>query len=224
MLKKTILACAFVAAAGLCAAVAPLTSAPLLPSNSASSDYSGDPYPLETCPVSGEKLDKDAVTVVLEGMKDTKLNGTQVKFCCPKCVEGFKADPAKYTGKMNEAIVKAAGEYPIKACIVMTDEVIDSDAKIVVHHNRVYRLCCKKCVTRFERDPSKYVQEFESRVIAAQKPAYKAATCPVSGKPLGDGAVDIVLKDRLVRVCCPGCVGPVKADPAAAFAKIDAAK
>ena len=223
MLKRTLLACALVAVAGLAAApVAPV--APVTPAPAAGSDYSGDPYPLETCPVSGEKLGKDAVTVVLEGMKDTKLNGTQVKFCCPKCVEGFKADPAKYTGKMNEAIVKAAGEYPIKACIVMTDEVIDSDAKIVVHHNRVYRLCCKKCVTRFERDPSKYVQEFEARVIAAQKPAYKATTCPVSGKPLGDGAVDMVLKDRLVRVCCPGCVGAVKADPAAAFAKIDAAK
>jgi YHS domain-containing protein len=228
MLHRTLLACALAALAGLSAASAPATLAPMLApvatSAAAASDYSGDPFPLDTCPVSGEKLGKDAVTVVLEGMKDTKLNGTQVKFCCPKCVEGFKADPAKYTGKMNEAIVKAAGEYPIKACIVMTDEVIDSDAKIVVHHNRVYRLCCKKCVTRFERDPSKYVQEFEARVIAAQKPAYKATTCPVSGKPLGDGAVDMVLKDRLVRVCCPGCVGPVKADPAAAFAKIDAAK
>ncbi len=222
MLNRTLFACAFVAVAALSAALAPL--APRTPAPAAGSDYSGDPYPLETCPVSGEKLGKDAVTVVLEGMKDAKLNGTQVKFCCPKCVEGFKADPAKYTGKMNEAIVKAAGEYPIKACIVMTDEVIDSDAKIVVHHNRVYRLCCKKCVTRFERDPSKYVQEFEARVIAAQKAAYKATTCPVSGKPLGDGAVDMVLKDRLVRVCCPGCVGAVKADPAAAFAKIDAAK
>jgi len=219
MLNRTILACAFVAVAGLAAALAPLPTAP-----ARSSDYSGDPFPLENCPVTGEKLGKDAVTVVLDGMKDTGLNGTQVRFCCPKCVEGFKADPAKYTGKMNDAIVKAAGEYPIKACIVMTDEVIESDAKIVVHHNRVYRLCCKKCVGRFEKDPAKYVKEFEARVIAAQKPAYKATTCPVSGKPLGDGAVDMVLKDRLVRVCCPGCVGPVKADPAAAFAKIDAAK
>jgi hypothetical protein len=34
----------------------------------------------------------------------------------------------------------------------------------------------------------------------------------------------MVLQGRLVRVCCAGCVGPVKADPAAAFAKIDAAK
>jgi YHS domain-containing protein len=209
-----------VAVASLAAlAGAAMTAAP----NSAGS-YSGDPYSLDTCPVSGEKLGKDAVTVVLEGMSDAKLNGTQVKFCCPKCDASFKADPKKYTDKMNEAIVKAAGVYALKNCIVMKDEALEPDAKTVVYQNRVYKLCCKKCVGRFEKDPAKYVKEYESQVIAAQKPAYKLATCPISGKTLGDGAVDMVLQGRLVRVCCAGCVGPVKADPAAAFAKIDAAK
>jgi YHS domain-containing protein len=187
-------------------------------------DYSGDPFPLDTCPVSGEKLGKDAVTVVLDGMKDSKLNGTQVKFCCPKCEASFKADPAKFTGKMNEAIVKAAGPYALKNCIVMKDEVLESDAKTVVHQNRVYRLCCKKCVGRFEKDPAKYAKEYETQVIASQKGSYKLGTCPISGKPLGDGAFDVVIQGRLVRACCAGCVGPIKADPAAAFAKIDAAK
>jgi YHS domain-containing protein len=200
-------------------ACAAMTAAP---HNAAS--YSGDPYPLDTCPVSGEKLGKDAVTVALEGMSDAKLNGTQVKFCCPKCEASFKADPAKYTGKMNEAIVKAAGPYALKNCIVMKDEALEPDAKTVVYQNRVYRLCCKKCVGRFEKDPAKYAKEYETQVIAAQKPAYKLTTCPISGKPLGEGAVDLVINGRLVRACCGGCVGPIKADPAAAFAKIDAAK
>jgi YHS domain-containing protein len=206
------------------ACLAALTSAAMTAAPREASTYSGDPYPLDACPVSGEKLGKEAVTVVLDGMSDARLNGTQIKFCCPKCEASFKSDPAKYSGKMNEAIIKAAGPFALKNCIVMKDEVLEPDAKAVVHQNRVYRLCCKKCVGRFEKDPAKYVKEFEARVIAAQKPAYKATTCPVSGKPLGDGAVDMVLKDRLVRVCCPGCVGAVKADPAAAFAKIDAAK
>ena len=156
-----------VAIASLAAlAGAAMTAAP----NNAGS-YSGDPYPLDTCPVSGEKLGKDAVTVVLEGMSDAKLNGTQVKFCCPKCEASFKADPAKYTGKMSEAIIKAAGPFALKNCIVMKDEVLEADAKAVVHQNRVYRLCCKKCVGRFEKDPAKYVKEYETQVIAAQKPA-----------------------------------------------------
>jgi len=106
----------------------------------------------------------------------------------------------------------------------MKDEVLESDAKTVVYQNRVYRLCCKKCVGRFERDPAKWAKEYETQVIATQKGSYKLGTCPISGKPLGEGAVDIVVQGRLVRACCQGCVGPVKADPAAAFAKIDAAK
>lgn len=186
--------------------------------------FGGDPYPLDVCPVSGEKLGKDAVTVVLSGMKDRNLDGTQVRFCCPKCEAAFKADPAKYLPKMNEAIVKAAGPYPLANCVVMGDEKLEDGAKTVVYQNRVYRLCCKKCVARFEKDPAKYAKEYETAVIAAQKPGYKATTCPISGKPLGEGAVDVVVNGRLVRACCAGCVGAIKADPKAAFAKIDAAK
>jgi YHS domain-containing protein len=186
--------------------------------------FGGDPYPLDTCAVSGEKLGADAVTTVLTGMKDKNLDGTQVKFCCAKCEASFKADPSKYLAKMDEAIVKAAPTYPIEGCLVMTDEKIDDSAKTVVYQNRVYKLCCKKCVARFSKDPAKYAKDYDAAVIAKQKPTYKATTCPISGKPLGEGAVDVVVNGRLVRACCNGCVGPIKADPKAAFAKIDAAK
>lgn len=208
----------------LAAAIVALGGAAMTAAPRNASDYSGDPYPLDTCPVSGEKLGKDAVTVVLDGMKDSKLNGTQVKFCCPKCEASFKEDPAKYAAKMNEAIIKAAGPYPLKNCLVMKDEKLESDAKKVVYQNRVYEFCCKKCVSRFDKDPVKWAKEYETQVVAAQKPGYKLTTCPISGKPLGEGAVDVVIKGRLVRACCAGCVGPIKADPAAAFAKVDAAK
>ena len=188
----------------------------------AAGEFGGDPYPLETCPVSGEKLGADAVTVVLSGMSDKTLDGTQVRFCCPKCEASFKAEPAKYAGKMTEAIQRGAPAYPLKTCLAMTDEVLEDDAKIVVWQNRVYKFCCGKCVNKFKADPARFAKAYESAVVAAQKPAYAAKTCPISGKPLGDGAVDVVVNARLVRTCCPGCVGAVKADPKAAFAKIEA--
>jgi hypothetical protein len=184
-------------------------------------EFGGDPYPLDTCPVSGEKLGAEAVTVVLSGMSDKTLDGTQVRFCCPKCEASFKAEPAKCVGKMNEAIQRSAPAYPLKGCIVMKDEELEDDAKIVVWQNRVYKLCCGKCVNKFKADPARFAKEYEAQVAAAQKPGYKATTCPISGKPLGDGAVDVVVNARLVRTCCPGCVGAVKADPKAAFAKVD---
>ncbi|MFM7133743.1 MAG: hypothetical protein ACKO0W_05445 [Planctomycetota bacterium] len=206
----------------LAVAVAALASLAVTPAPAA--EFKGDAYPLDVCVVSGEKLGKDAVTVVLADMKDATLNGTEMKFCCEKCVAAFKADPEKFRSKYEELVVKASAAYPLATCLLMPDEKLDDDAKTVVYHNRVYKFCCKKCVNRFSRDPAKVEKDYEAAVIAAQKASYKATTCPISGKPLGEGAVDVVVGARLVRVCCPGCVGAVKADPKAAIAKIDAAK
>ena len=212
--RSTFAAVALAALAGLALAA----SAPL----AGPATFGGDPYPLDTCPVSGEKLGKDAEVVVLEGMKDKLLDGTQVKFCCGKCAAKFKAEPEKYVGKMNDAIAKAAPAYPLKNCLVMADDEIDADAKSFVWQNRVYKFCCGKCISKFKADPAKFAKEYETKVVAAQKPGYKATTCPISGKPLGDGAVDVVVNGQLVRTCCGGCVGAVKADPKAAIAKVAA--
>jgi len=131
----------------------------------------GAPYPLDTCPVSGEKLGADAKAVVLADMKDPMLNGTQVKFCCGKCEAAFKAEPEKYSGKMNDAIAKAAPAYPLKKCVVMGKEDLDADAKTVVYQNRVYKLCCGKCVGKFKKDPAKFAKEYDAQLAPAQAPA-----------------------------------------------------
>ena len=100
------------------------TSAGLAMTAAGPATFSGEAYPLETCPVSGEKLGKDATVVVLEGMKDKTLDGTQVKFCCGKCAASFKAEPEKYRPAMNDAIVKASPAYPLKTCLVMNGDAL----------------------------------------------------------------------------------------------------
>ena len=49
-----------------------------------------------------------------------------------------------------------------------------------------------------------------------------AASCPISGGKLGAMGEpdDYVFAGRLVRFCCPGCLGDFNADPATALAKI----
>jgi len=219
---------AFLTSVVLAIASVPQTapSAPAAPDKAAATPAMvGDPYPLDTCIVSGEKLGADAKVVVLSGQKDPLQNGRQMKFCCPKCEASFAAEPAKYIRELDAKIVAAqAKSYPIDHCLVMPDEKLDDGAKTVVYGNRLYRLCCPKCVRKFGQDPAKWSAAYEKEVVAAQKKAYPLTTCPISGKPLGDGAVDVVVGSRLIRACCPGCVGPIKADPAAAFAKVDAAK
>lgn len=209
----------FLAACTLFAALSglALTSAP-----AGDTAFKGEAYPLETCPVSGEKLGADAVTVVLSGMKDAKLNGTQMKFCCAKCEAAFKADPAKFTAKLDEQITKAAGNYPLGTCLIMPDEAIEADAKTVVYHNRVYKFCCKKCIVKFEKDPAKYETAYEAALIAKLKPGYKATKCPVSGEAVDASSTDVIVAGRLVRTCCPKCAEKAKADPKGTLAKIDA--
>ena len=198
-------------------------SAPARPAAAAA--MVGDPYPLDTCIVSGEKLGPDAKVVVLSGQNDPLQNGRQLKFCCPKCEASFAAEPAKYVRELDAKIIAAQSKsYPIDHCLMMADEKLDDGAKTVVYGNRLYKFCCPKCVRMFGKDAAKWSTTYEKEVAAAQKASYPLATCPISGKPLGDGAVDVVIGSRLVRACCPGCVGPIKADPAAAFAKVDAAK
>ena len=47
-------------------------------------------------------------------------------------------------------------------------------------------------------------------------------TCPISGEALPEEPTDIVIGERLVRLCCGGCAEKARKDPTAMFAKLDA--
>ncbi len=58
------------------------------------------PYPLKTCPISGDKLgsmDKPYVFV---------YEGQEIKFCCPDCKKDFLKDPKKYLKQIKEEAAK----------------------------------------------------------------------------------------------------------------------
>lgn len=64
---------------------------------------------------------------------------------------------------------------------------------------------------------------------AATQPAadaYPLDTCPVTGATLGSMGepIDVEVKGRIVKVCCPGCVETVKADPDKYLALLDQAE
>lgn len=54
-------------------------------------------YPMDTCPVSGEKLGSMGKPIVIQH------EGREVRLCCPGCVDKFKQDPAKYLKKLDDA-------------------------------------------------------------------------------------------------------------------------
>ena len=55
-----------------------------------------DPYPLDTCIVSGNKLGSMGKVVI------KSHEGREIKFCCKPCVKKFDANPAKYLGKLKK--------------------------------------------------------------------------------------------------------------------------
>jgi YHS domain-containing protein len=61
-------------------------------------------YPLDTCPVSGEKLGSMGDPV------DYVHDGRLVRFCCSGCITGFRKDPEKFLEKLDAASKAKAEE------------------------------------------------------------------------------------------------------------------
>ena len=99
-LGATLAATSFVAfvgtaSAGCCGGAVPMA-------DGAKTDAKVKPYPLDTCIVSGEKLDADAkmkaYTFVYEGQ--------EIKLCCKGCKKKFDKSPETYMKKLSEAPAK----------------------------------------------------------------------------------------------------------------------
>lgn len=57
-------------------------------------------YPLKTCIVTGDELSPDAIDFLYRTAgKPDRL----VRFCCDGCIDDFKAEPAKYLKKIDDA-------------------------------------------------------------------------------------------------------------------------
>ncbi|MBM4102052.1 MAG: hypothetical protein FJ256_07310, partial [Phycisphaerae bacterium] len=160
----------------------------------------GSPFPLDNCPVSGKPLGKDSVSFVIEEPDNGVLNGREIRFCCPNCVDTFKKDRAKILETVDAAIIaQQMPLYPMTNCVVMRDEEIAApdapdvgDVKNIVVLNKLVRLCCPGCIKKIRRDPMKYLTAIDSAVIEKQKGSYSLKNCPVSGEPLPAQPTDIV--------------------------------
>lgn len=177
--------------------------------------FVGDPYPLDVCVVSDEPLGPDAVTVVLSEMTDPSQEGRQMRFCCAACVEKFKASPAQFTRKADAAIIERFKDrYPLDRCIVMVQDKLGDEDELIVYGNRLYRVCCRKCVINFSKSTARYVRVYETQLTIKQRGHYPLTTCVVTGAPLGDHPIDLVLVDRLVRVADEDAAKRFYEDPA----------
>ena len=179
----------------------------------------GDPYPLGNCPVSGEKLGAMGDVPVYVGE-----DGREVRFCCAGCEKKYVAKAEEMNAEIDKKIIAdQESHYPSTTCINSDAELKDGGVSFVVG-NRLVKTCCAKCEAKVKADPAAYLAKLDQQVIDAQKENYKGEVCPISGKALGETPVEMVVANRLVKLCCEGCKKKVNEEPLATIEKIDAAK
>ncbi|MHC5024769.1 MAG: hypothetical protein ACYTGG_12840, partial [Planctomycetota bacterium] len=153
-------------------------------------------------------------------------DGREVRFCCKACVPAFEADMKAGFAKIDEAIVKQQKKsYPLETCLVMDNEPLEGEDGTpfdYVHNNRLVRFCCKRCARKFRDDPATYLAKLDAAIIEQQLPDYPLETCVVSGQKLGSMGEpkNIVMANRLVRLCCGGCEKSLRADPLVYLGKL----
>lgn len=173
-------------------------------------------YPLSTCPISSEPLD------AMGKPHDLMHEGRLVRLCCKSCVKEFKKDPAKTLKAIDESVVKAQkASYPLKTCPVSGEEL--GAGTDLVHGTRLVRLCCKDCMTEFNKEPAKFMATVDAALIAAQKKTYPLTTCLVSGKTIEGVGFDQLYGTRLTRFCCEKCPVAFAKEPAKYMAQLDKA-
>lgn len=56
----------------------------------------------------------------------------------------------------------AAGDYPLKTCVVSGEELGSMGEPVVVKHGDVtVKLCCKSCIDEFNAEPEKFVAKLK---------------------------------------------------------------
>ena len=184
-------------------------------------EYVGDPYPLATDPVTGERLGETAVEHVHQKR--------HLRFNSDANVKAFMKEPAKYLEQVDAKLAEMQRDrYPLKTCPVTGADLGSmGEPKEIIVGNRLVKLCCAGCEGKVEADPKAVTAKLDAAVIEAQSADYKATVCPVSGDKLGGDMgepVNYVIANRLVKLCCAGCVGMVEANPAKVLAALDGEK
>ena len=119
-------------------------------------------------------------------------------------------------------VIPASETYPISSCAVAGKNLGSMGAPFVhIHEGRQVKFCCKACLPAFKKNPAKYLAKVDEKIVAQQKASYPTDKCLFSDEPLGDKSKDVVVNNRLVRVCCGGCARKLMKNPAPTLKKLD---
>jgi hypothetical protein len=144
-----------------------------------------------------------------------------IKGACPTCGKDLTRLKVTLQGP------GATGDlYPLLTCPVTGLALGEMGPPVVMaFEGREVRFCCKGCIKKFEANAARYFDEIDEKIVKQQLLYYPMTTCPVSGEALGSMGepINYVHNNRLVRLCCRGCVRSLTNDPAKYIAVLDKA-
>jgi len=81
---------------------------------------------------------------------------------------------AEASDSSNDTLAKARAQYPLHSCIVSGEhlnagEIVDYVYQESGKPDRLVRLCCRKCVTRFKADPARFLKKLDETSAEAEK-------------------------------------------------------
>lgn len=105
--------------------------------------------------------------------------------------------------------VSAAGKYPLNVCPISGETLGEMGEPVVKEYDgREVKFCCPNCIAPFEKDLKASFKKLDKQIIDSQKANYPLDKCVVSGESLGEmgSPFEHMYKNRLVLLCCQGCV------------------
>ncbi len=168
-----------------------------------------DSYYLSTCAMCGGLLGAkgESPEVIREGGR--------LRLCSSTCVGAFDGDAAASRKRLDAVMIADQRPfYPLGTSLV-TGGPLGPHAVEFIWGNRLFRAADAAEREQILADPARYIRILNQAVIKAQAPTYGMPDkCPVQGDILpSDTPIDMVVANRMVRVCCGRCARVVKARP-----------
>jgi hypothetical protein len=180
-------------------------------------EATGDAYYLSSCAHCGGMLGSKGDTL------DHAVTGRDVRFCSPPCAAEFARDPiAGFEAVDARMAADQRPHYPLRTSLV-TGAPLPARPVEVIIGNRLFLAADRREAQSLAADPDAYFRSLDRAVIEAQTPGYgMKRKCPVQGDILeSDVPFDIVIANRMIRVCCARCGRVVRARPSQYLAMVD---
>lgn len=185
------------------------------------------------CPIGKE--------AVVASAGSLSVGGKTVGFCCPGCIGAFqKWDANRQSAFVAQALAESgshakhdAGEhkdgtnpthsepYALSVC-AKTGAPLGSmgDPVVEIIEGREVKFCCAGCTGGFKKDTAASFAKLDALMVADQKRFYPTRKCIVSGEPI-DEAKDMIIGNRLFRVCCGSCKNKIVSNPTQYLAELN---